>query len=165
MGLGRCVAAVTRPVRPLDSYASFTLAGYSPSWAPAHLQRLQRRKRSGIRMTELTFSDKYADAFWRLVPIPALLIVAAIAVALRPIPLAIAGLIALAWASLFAEVLVWRHLRHRWAHGLAPESVGQTLEELGRPAQSVCPLEWWDFEGRAGHPWYHPRSPRPVTGL
>ncbi len=101
------------------------------------MRRLQRRKRSGIRMTELSLSQKYADAFWRLVPIPALLIVAAIIVGLRPSPLAIAGLIALAWASLFAEVLVWRHLRHRWAQGLAPESVGQTLEELGRPAQTA----------------------------
>ena len=83
-------------------------------------------------MAELSISDKYQDAFWRLVPIPVATLTGAITVALHPSRIAAAALLLLAVMGGSTEVLMWRRLRLRWA-----ESAAGTLSEPNRRWQMV----------------------------
>ncbi len=78
-------------------------------------------------MANLRFSDKYTDGFWRLAPIPALVIAGAVTVALRPSPIAVVASLLLAVVSGLPEALIWHRLRLRWKD-LRPEAVGTLLE-------------------------------------
>lgn len=86
-------------------------------------------------MAELSFSDKYQDAFWRLVPIPALMLTGAITVALHPSVIAGVALILLAVVGGLTEAVIWRRLRLRWAD-LRSGAAG-TLLEPSRQRQMV----------------------------
>jgi hypothetical protein len=66
-------------------------------------------------MAELSFSDKYQDAFWRLVPIPPLMLTGAITVVLHPSLIAGVALVLLAVVGGLTEAVIWRRLRLKWA--------------------------------------------------
>lgn len=85
-------------------------------------------------MSELSRSQKYTDAFWRLAPIPLLVGSALVTVTLRATAVAVVAGALLLLVGTFAEVLIWRHLRLRWAKGVSPESVGQLVEPGSRQA-------------------------------
>ena len=83
-------------------------------------------------MAELSFSDKYQDAFWRLVPIPAVMLTGAITVALHPSVIAGIALLLLAVVGGLTEAQIWRRLRLRWT-----EAAAGTLLEPNRQRQMV----------------------------
>lgn len=83
-------------------------------------------------MTELSFSQKYADAFWRLVPIPALVVANVIALTLHPSRAGVLAVAVLAAVGLGVEGVLWRRLRLRWQPGLDPQSVGKLVESNHR---------------------------------
>ncbi|MDQ6949354.1 MAG: hypothetical protein M3256_24655 [Actinomycetota bacterium] len=78
-------------------------------------------------MANLSFSDKYTDAFWRLVPIPALIVAGAVNVAFRPSLIAAIASLLLALVGGLTEALIWHRLRLRWID-LRPEAAGTLFE-------------------------------------
>jgi ABC-type uncharacterized transport system fused permease/ATPase subunit len=79
-------------------------------------------------VTELSLSQKYADAFWRLAPIPALVVADVIALTLHPSRPAFVAIAVIAVVGACVEALLWHRLRVRWRQGLHPESVGRLFE-------------------------------------
>jgi hypothetical protein len=86
-------------------------------------------------MADLSFSDKYQDAFWRLVPIPALMLTGAITVVLHPSFMAGVALVLLAVVGGLTEAVIWRRLRLKWAELRA--GADPTLFEPTRQRQLV----------------------------
>ena len=86
-------------------------------------------------MAELSFSDRYQDAFWRLVPIPALILTGAVTVVLHPSFIAGVALVLLVVVGGLTEAVIWRRLRLRWAD-LRSDEAG-TLLEPSRQRQLV----------------------------
>ena len=78
-------------------------------------------------MANLSFWDKYTDAFWRLVPIPTLVIMGAITVAPHPSLIAVVALLLLTVVGGVTEALIWRRLRLRWTD-LSPDEAGTLFE-------------------------------------
>lgn len=109
-------------------------------------------------MSELSFPDRYTDAFWRVVPIPLLVGVDVVGVVLRPSPAGIAALAIVAVVGLLVEVVICRDLKQRWAAGVPRESIG-SWGEPGRPAVLVlgaaCLWGAWTWKGHAtqGQSW------------
>jgi hypothetical protein len=62
-----------------------------------------------------TRRTRYAEAFWWVVPIPVGLVVGVVALVQHPSLPGAGGLVALAVVGILLEVVVWRHLRRRWA--------------------------------------------------
>ncbi len=60
-------------------------------------------------------ADRYAEAFWWVVPIPAALVAGVVMVARRPSVIGIVALTLLALIGLGLETVVARHFRRRWA--------------------------------------------------
>lgn len=84
----------------------------------------------------MTRSDRYAEAFWWIVPIPAALAVAAVVTVGHPSP---AGAIALGLVSLVGltyEGLVWRSFRRRWAGELVGHPM-DVAERLRHPLEVI----------------------------
>jgi hypothetical protein len=79
-------------------------------------------------VTELSLSQKYADAFWRLAPIPALVVADVIALTFHPSRSAVVAVVVIAVVGACLEAVLWHHLRVRWRQGLDPESVGRLFE-------------------------------------
>ena len=79
------------------------------------------------QMAKLSFADKYKDAFWRVVPIPAVMVTGAITVALHPSFIAVVALLLLTVVGGLTEVLIWHRLRLRWTD-LPPEAAGSLFE-------------------------------------
>lgn len=83
----------------------------------AHLEHsaLGRSARERRTVEEVTRRERYAEAFWWIIPIPVLVIAAVGLAVAKPSP---AGLIAVTLAAvvgLLVEVCVWRTFRRRWA--------------------------------------------------
>ena len=96
----------------------------------------------GVRVAELSFAEKYADAFWRLVPIPALVVADGVALARHPSAPGVAALALLALVGSFVEVVIWNGLRLRWQRGLHPESVGRLYEPNHRLELVLLVILW-----------------------
>ena len=96
----------------------------------------------GARVAELSFAEKYADAFWRLVPIPALVVADGVALARHPSAPGVAALVLLALVGSFVEVIIWNRLRLRWQRGLDPESVGRLYEPNHRLELVLLVILW-----------------------
>lgn len=75
-----------------------------------------------------TLADKYQEAFWWVVPIPALLVADSVAVALRPSSAGVVALVAIMMVGLSTELVVWQHLRRRWAAGAPPAELDPRLQ-------------------------------------
>ncbi|MDQ6798247.1 MAG: hypothetical protein M3011_09580 [Actinomycetota bacterium] len=59
--------------------------------------------------------DRYAEAFWWVVPIPALVVVSGGLAAVDPSPAAVVGAFVLAMVGLSVETHLWQMFRRRWA--------------------------------------------------
>lgn len=107
----------------------------------------------------LSFAEKYADAFWRVVPIPAALGVALIGVWAKPSALAVVALLLIGMVGLLVEVIVCGELRRRWGAGLPLNAVGDRTDDSWMPAKialfAIFLVAAWTWKGHAtqGMPW------------
>lgn len=100
---------------------------------------------------ELSFAEKYTDAFWRVVPIPLAIGVALVAVWANPSGLAMVALVLTGLVGLLVEVIVCRELRVRWAAGFAPNAVGEWSDNSWMPANwavfAIFLVAAWTWKG------------------
>ncbi len=86
-------------------------------------------------MSNISFAEKYNDAFWRVVPIPVLLGADLVAVLRDPSGVAVTALVLIGVVGLLVELSIWRDLRTRWTAGASDESVEGSAEDSWRPAK------------------------------
>lgn len=100
-------------------------------------------------MAELSFSDKYQDAFWRPVPIPALMLTGAITVVLHPSFIAGVALVLLAVVGGLTEAVIWRRLRVRWAN-LRSRAAGPPFEPSRQRQMVIATISPLPCDSREG---------------
>lgn len=103
-----------------------------PARTARRLQAPMRKPNAGHAgsVSQQPISSRYADAFWRLAVIPAVLTGVAVLVVDRPSTPAIVALVVLLTVGSLAEALIFRDLRHMWS-GEAPGPIGLAFEGLG----------------------------------
>ncbi len=95
--------------------------------APGRPRRFLRAWPDG----DLSRAEKYRDAFWRLVPIPAGVVIALASVIVHPSATGVVAVAVLGVVGALVEVVLWRKLQIRWEGGVPEESVGQLIEPDG----------------------------------
>jgi hypothetical protein len=82
-------------------------------------------------------SDRYAEAFWWVVPIPALAVAAGGIAVVNPSPEGAIAAVLLALVGLAVEVRLWRTFRRHWAGDPAAHPAAGLPEPLRRPLELV----------------------------
>lgn len=102
-------------------------------------------------MNELSFADKYTDAFWRVTPIPLLVGADVIAVILRPSSAGVVALLVVAFVGLLVELVILRDLRRRWSAGVPRSSIGSLGEPSGAATLVLFGVLLWGGWTLKGH--------------
>ena len=101
--------------------------------------------------SDLSFADKYTDAFWRVTPIPLLVGADVIGVILRPSTAGLVALLVVAVAGLLVELVILRDLRRRWSAGVPRSSIGSLGEPSGAAMLVLFGVLLWGGWTVKGH--------------